>query len=94
MWLGYRLVIYILIASLLISVYMTVFWKHDVRDNILGCLGFKEIKGMDFKDVKLASNINYHAKDGMEKVEATIDAIGSIAELTQLKDDSGLGIGE
>ena len=40
-WLGYRIVIYILIASLLFSVCMTVYWKHDVRDDILGRLGFK-----------------------------------------------------
>ena len=79
MWLGYRIAIYILIACLLFSVSMTVYWKHDVRDDILWRLGFKEIKSMDFKDVKLASNINYHSKDGMERVEATIDAIGSIA---------------
>lgn len=79
MWLGYRIAIYILIASLLFSVSMTVYWKHDVRDDILGHLGFKEIKKMDFKDVKLASNFNNDAKEGMEKVEATIDAIGSIA---------------
>ncbi len=78
-WVGFRIVIYILIACLLFFVYMTVYRKHDVRDDILGCLGFKEIKSMDFKDVKLASNINYHAKDGMERVEATIDAIESIA---------------
>ena len=66
-------------ACLLFSVSMTVYWKHDVRDDILGHIGFKEIKSMDFKDVKLASNINYHAKEEIERVEATIDAIGSIA---------------
>ena len=78
MWLGYRIAIYILIACLLFSVSMTVYWKHDVRDDILGCIGFKEINSMDFKDVRLAF-INFHAKDGMEKINATIDAIGSIA---------------
>ena len=47
-WLGYRIIIYILIATLLIFVYMAVYKKHDLRDDILGCLGFKEIKKMDF----------------------------------------------
>ena len=66
-------------ACLLFSVSMTVYWKHDVRDDILGHIGFKEIKSMDFKDVKLASNFNNDAKEEIERVEATIDAIGSIA---------------
>ena len=47
-WLGYRIIIYILIATLLFFVYMTVYRKHDIRDDILGCLGFKEIKRSDF----------------------------------------------
>ena len=47
-WLGYRIIIYILIATLLFFVYMDVIRKHDIRDDILGCLGFKEINRMDF----------------------------------------------
>ena len=47
-WLGYRIIIYILIAALLFFVYMMAYRKHDIRDDILGCLGFEEIKRIEF----------------------------------------------